>query len=434
MILVDTALEKRESEGRPLRVGLVGTGYMGRAIAHQFLAPLTGMRLVAVSNRTASGAARAYEQGGIRNAKQVGSVREVENAVAGRVPVFTDDAKLLCQAEGIDVLIEATGEVEFGAHVAMEALRHGKHVVLMNAEMDATIGPILKVHADRAGVVITNTDGDEPGVAMNLVRFVKTIGYRPVAAGNLKGMIDPYRNPDTQKSFAEKYKQKPHMIASFADGTKLSMECTILANATGFRVGRRGMYGRKCAHVKETLDIFPMEQLLDGGLVDYILGAEPHTGAWVLGYNNDPIKMPYMNYFKMGDGPLYAFYTPYHLPHLQIVTTVARAGLFNDATVAPVGAPVCDVLTMAKRDLEAGELLDGIGGFTCYGVIDNAEVARRDDLLPMGLSEGCRLKRAILKDQAIRNDDVDLPPGRLCDTLRQEQDQHFRSDFAGGRR
>jgi predicted homoserine dehydrogenase-like protein len=210
------------------------------------------------------------------------------------------------------------------------------------------------------------------------------------------------------------------------------MECAILANATGFRAGRRGMYGPKCAHVKETLSAFPMEQLLDGGLVDYILGAEPHTGAWVLGYDDHPIKKQYMSYFKMGDGPLYVFYTPYHLPHLQIVTTVARAGLFKDATVAPIGAPVCDVLTAAKRDLKAGETLDGIGGFTCYGTIDNAEVARREQLLPMGLSEGCKLKNDVPKDRAIRASEVEFPPGRLSDKLRQEQDRHFAAPAGAG--
>jgi len=298
-------------------------------------------------------------------------------------------------------------------------------VVLMNAELDSTVGPILKVHADRNGVVITNTDGDEPGVAMNLYRFVKTVGYRPVAAGNFKGMIDPYRTPETQKGFAEKYNQKPRMITSFADGTKLSMEAAILANATTFRVAKRGMYGYRCAHVKETLNLYPLDQLLNGGLVDYILGAEPHTGAFVLGYNDHPTKRQYMNYFKMGDGPLYAFYTPYHLPHLQIATTVARAVLFHDPTVAPRGGPVCDVLTIAKRDLKAGEVLDGIGGFTCYGTIDNAEVSRRENLLPMGVSEGCRINRDIPKDQPITYDDVELPPGRLCDKLRAAQNAHF---------
>jgi predicted homoserine dehydrogenase-like protein len=425
MILVDTALAKRQAEDRPLRIALVGAGYMGRGIALHFLTPLVGMRLVAVSNRTIADAARAYAQGGIEDPRAVSNVRDLEAAIAANKPAITDDAALLCKADGIDVLIESTGEIEFGAHIALEAIRHGKHVVLMNAEMDATIGPILKVHADRQGVVVTNTDGDEPGVAMNLVRFVRTIGYRPVAAGNLKGMIDPYRTPETQKAFAEKYHQKPRMITSFADGTKLSMECAILSNATGLRVGKRGMYGPKCAHVKDAVSAFPEDQLMNGGLVDYLLGAEPHTGAWVLAHTENPIKRQYMNYFKMGDGPLYVFYTPYHLPHVQIVDTVARAGLFGDATVAPIGAPVCEVLTVAKKDLTVGETLDGIGGFTCYGTIDNADVMRLESLLPMGLSEGCKLKRNIPKDQPIRNDDVVFPSGRLCDQLRLEQDRLF---------
>jgi len=185
------------------------------------------------------------------------------------------------------------------------------------------------------------------------------------------------------------------------------------------------MYGPKCAHVKEAIGVFPVEQLQSGGLVDYLLGAEPHTGAWVIAYTENPIKRQYMNYFKMGDGPYYVFYTPYHLPHVQIVDTVARAGLFGDATVAPIGAPVCDVITVAKKDLSAGDSLDGIGGFMCYGTIDNADVVRRDALLPMGLSEGCKLKRNVPKDQPIRVDDVVFPSGRLCDKLRQEQDRHF---------
>lgn len=428
MILVDTALAKREAEGRPLRVALVGAGYMGRGIAMHFLEGVRGMRLVAVSNRTIADAERAYTQVGVTDVRKVDNVRDLESAIAAGQFAITDDAMHLCKAGGIDVLIESTGEIEFGAHVAMEAIRNGKHVVLMNAEMDATIGPILKVYADRAGVVVTNTDGDEPGVAMNLVRFVNGVGYRAVAAGNLKGMIDPYRTPDTQRAFAEKYHQKPRMITSFADGTKLSMECAILCNSTGFRVGKRGMYGPKCAHVKEALGAFPVEQMLNGGLVDYLLGAEPHTGAWVVAHTENAIKQQYMNYFKMGDGPFYVFYTPYHLPHVQIVDTVARAGLFGDATVAPIGAPVCDVLTVAKKDLAAGETLDGIGGFMTYGTIDNADVVRKDDLLPMGLSEGCKLKRDVPKDQPIRNGDVVFPSGRLCDKLRQEQDRLFAVD------
>jgi len=185
------------------------------------------------------------------------------------------------------------------------------------------------------------------------------------------------------------------------------------------------MYGPKCAHVNEAAKLFPPEQMLNGGIVDFLLGAEPHTGAFVIGYNDNPIDKAYMNFFKMGDGPFYVFYTPYHLPQVQVLTTIARAALFHDPTTSPIGKPVCDVLTMAKRDLKAGEVLDGIGGFTCYGVIENSDVAQSERILPMGLSEGCRLKRDIQRDQAITYDDVEIPRGRLCDKLRAEQDQYF---------
>jgi len=251
MIIVDTALEKRERAGNPIRVGLVGAGYMGRGIALQFLTPLTGMRLVAISNRRLSEAVRAYKQAGVESVETVENIATLESAIAKGRYCVTDNSQLLCEADNIDAVIEATGEIEFGAHIVLKAIKHGKHVILMNAELDATLGPILKVRADRAGVVITNTDGDEPGVAMNLYRFVKTVGFKPVLAGNLKGMIDHYRTPDTQREFAEKHKQKAIMITSFADGTKLSMETTVLANATGFMVGKRGMFGHHCAHVRD---------------------------------------------------------------------------------------------------------------------------------------------------------------------------------------
>jgi predicted homoserine dehydrogenase-like protein len=238
-------------------------------------------------------------------------------------------------------------------------------------------------------------------------------------------MLDPYRTPATQKEFAEKFGQNPAIVSSFADGTKLSMEAAILANATGFRVGRRGMYGPKCAHVKEMASRLPLEQVLDGGLVDYALGAEPGTGAFVLVYEASPAKQSTLAYLKMGDGPLYTFYTPYHLPHLQIISTIARAALAGDATTAPIGGPVCEVIAVAKRDLGAGETLDGVGGFAAYGVIENAPVVAREGLLPMGLSSGCTVRRAIRKDDPIARADVELPPGRLCDTLRAEQDRLF---------
>jgi predicted homoserine dehydrogenase-like protein len=425
MIIVDTALQKRFEQDNPVRVAIIGAGYMGRGVALQIISAFPGMKLAAISNRTIAEAERAYRQAGVNEVNVAKDLSRVNEAVVRREYCITDDAMLLCRAEGIDAIIEATGEIEFGARVTLEAIAHGKHVILMNAELDATVGPILKVYADRAGVIITNADGDQPGVVMNLLRFVKTIGYHPVLAGNIKGMQDHYRTPETQKGFAERNKQKPKMVTSFADGTKISMEMCVVANATGFKTGTRGMYGPSCKHVTEALNLFPEEQLLNGGLVDYVLGAEPGPGVFVLGYNNDPIKQQYMNYFKMGDGPFYVFYVPYHLPHLEVPITVARAVLFADAAVAPLGAPVCDVVAVAKRELKKGEVLDGPGGFAAYGVIENSEVSRAENLLPMGIAEGCRMVREVKKDQALCYGDIVLPANRLADRLMIEQTARF---------
>ena len=425
MIIVDKALEKRHEEGNPIRVAMVGAGTMGYGIALQIIRFTRGMRLVAISNRTPSRAEAAYRDAGVEGVKHVEGIKQLEDNIARGGYSVTQDPTLLCRAGNVDAVVEVTGEVDFGARVAMEAIENGKHVILMNSELDAALGPILKVHADRAGVIMTNSDGDQPGVIMNLYRFVKTIGFRPVLAGNIKGLQDPYRTPQTQKGYAEKYNLKPTMATAFADGTKISMEMAVVANATGLKVGKRGMYGPACAHVKDAVKLFPMEQMLDGGLVDYLLGAEPAPGVFVLGYNDNPVQKSYLNYYKMGDGPLYVFYTPYHLCHFEAPLTVARAVLFKDAALTPLAGPVVDVITVAKRDLSSGEVLDGIGGFTCYGVAENHAASRKEDLLPMSLSKDCRLKRDVPKDGVITYDDVALPEERLCDRLRAEQDAIF---------
>jgi predicted homoserine dehydrogenase-like protein len=425
VIIVDTALAKRQAAGNPVRVAMVGAGYMARGIALQIITAMPGIRLVAIANRTVESAERAYQDCGISGVRRADSVAALEEAIGRGQYAVTDDLTAVCRAGQVEAVIDTTGDVEVGAQVALAAIQHGKHIVLMNAEVDASIGPMLKVHADRAGVVYTYTDGDEPGVAMNLFRFVQSMGYKPVLMGQIKGFLNRYRNPETQREFAAKHKQKPAMVASFADGSKLALESAIMGNATGFRPGQRGMYGHQCSHVKDLLTRFKVEDFKQGGLVDFALGAEPHTGAFVVGYNDHPVKQGYMSYFKMGDGPLYMFYTPYHLPHMQLPHSVARAVLFNDPTLTPMGAPVCDTVAVAKRDLKAGETLDGMGGFTCYGLIDSYEACRQENALPMALSVDCRLKRDVPKDQPIGYQDVELPRGRLCDKLRAEMQQHF---------
>ncbi len=256
MIIVDKALEERVHSGNPIRVAIVGAGYSGKLIAYQILTAFPGMRVVAISNRTLDRAREAYARAGVREVRVVNSSSELTQAIETNQFSITDDYSVVCEAGNIDVVIEATGTVEVGARVASSAIEHGKHVVLMNVELDATIGPILKAKADSAGLVYTNTDGDEPGVAMNMVRFVRSIGLRPVLAGNLKGLYDPYRTPETQKGFAEQHGQKPTTMTHFADGTKLSMELNVLANATGFTVGRRGMHGPALGHVNDSADFF----------------------------------------------------------------------------------------------------------------------------------------------------------------------------------
>lgn len=427
MIIVDTALRRRAAENNPVRVGMIGAGFMGRGIANQIVNSVPGMELVAIANRHIDGARRAYEEAGADRITEVGSVGTLEAAMAAGKPAITEDALLLCRAAGIDVLIEVTGAIEFGALVVLEAIENHKHVVLMNAELDGTVGPLLKVKADEAGVILTACDGDQPGVQMNLYRFVRSIGLTPLVCGNIKGLQDPYRNPTTQKGFAEQWGQKPHMVTSFADGSKISYEQAIVANATGMKVTKRGMIGMDHrGHVDELTQKYDIDELKAlGGIVDYVVGSQPGPGIYVLGTLDDPKQRHYLNLYKLGEGPLYSFYTPYHLCHFEVPLSVARAALFGDAVMAPIGGPVVEVVATAKTDLKAGATLDGIGWYMTYGEAENANVAREERLLPMGVAEGCRLRHDVPKDKTLTYDDVILPEGRLVDRLRVEQEAYF---------
>jgi len=430
MIIVDTALAKRQEENNPIRVGLVGAGFMARGIVLQIANSVPGMEVVAIYNRSVEGAKRAYRESGIDDFEIVNTQVALEDRIAKGKYTITEDPFLLCKAENIDVVVEATGAVEFGSRVAFEAIKNKKHFVIMGAELDGTVGSILKVYADKAGVVITNADGDQPGVEMNLYRFVKGIGVKPVLCGNIKGLQDPYRNPTTQAGFAEKWGQNPSMVTSFADGTKISFEQAIVANATGMTIGKRGMFGPTLpsgTHLKEILDKYPLDVLTSGpGIVDYCVGADPGPGVFVLGTHDHPQQRHYLNLYKLGEGPLYLFYTPYHLCHFEVPFTCARAVLFNDATITPLGAPLVDVVTTAKIDLKAGQSLDGLGCYMTYGQCETAEITAEQQLLPIGLAEGCVLKNDVPKDQVLTYADVTLPKGRFCDKLRQEQNEYFR--------
>ncbi|WP_070885278.1 hypothetical protein J3Q00_08835 [Pseudomonas sp. D2-3] len=439
MIIVDSALAKREAEGRPIRVGMIGAGFQGSGIALQILTATPGMRLCAVANRNIGSAVGVYDQAGIEPLR-CDTQAELEHAIARGTPAVTENAQALARAEGLDAIIEVTGSIEYAAHAVLAALQAGKHVVQMNAELDGTIGPILKHKADQAGVIYTFSDGDQPGVQMNLYRFVAGLGVKPVLCGNIKGLHDPYRNPTTQQEFARRWGQKPAMVASFADGTKISFEQAIVANATGMRVARRGMLGPDFSGGNPGAPLVPIEDTLaafephldahEPGLVDYVVGARPGPGVFVIGTLQNPRQRHYLELYKLGKGPYYSFYTPYHLCHFEVPNSVARAVLFGDPVLTPSGAPSVGVIAVAKKDLAPGDSIADFGGYEAYGVAENMTAIRAENLLPIGLALGCRLKRAVAKDTALTFDDVQFPAGRLVDQLYAEQESLFAGDSA----
>jgi predicted homoserine dehydrogenase-like protein len=426
MMIVDTALRERARAGKPIRVGIVGAGFLGRALVRQITQAVPGMQVAAVSNRTLDTARQVCADAGIEQVEVVDGRAAFDKALASGACAVTSDASLLARSDALDVLVEVTGTVEFAAGVTLDAIEHGKDVVLVNAEVDATVGPILKTYADRAGVILTGADGDQPAAEMNLYRFVRGIGLRPLLCGNVKGLMDHYRTPETQESFARRWGQRPYMVTSFADGSKISFEQAVIANATGMGVAERGMTGFQWdGYLDEQghLDLYDADRLRDlGGIVDYVVGARPGAGVFVLAEHENPTEHHFLDLYKMGPGPLYCFYTPYHLCYFEVPLTIARAALLRDAAIAPEAGLIVDVVTTAKRDLRAGETLDGYGHYTAYGQCENANVARAERLLPLGVAEGCVLVRGVAKDDVLTYDDVELPAGRLCDRLRVEQE------------
>jgi predicted homoserine dehydrogenase-like protein len=429
MIIVDNALKKLADLQTPVRVGMVGAGFMAQGLTNQIENSVPGMRMAAIHGRKPQRAVHCFEYAG-RTPVTAGSQAAFDAAVEAGQAVVPDDPQFICRSPHIDIVVDTTGSVEFGAHVILDAFAHGKSVVLMNAEVDATIGPILRTYARKHGQILSACDGDEPGVQMNLVRWVRGLGLRPRLVGNVKGLQDPYRNPTTQQGWAERWGQNAAMVTSFADGSKISFEQAIVANATGFGVLQRGMSrGVKFdGSIMDIARLYDVEQLRAmGGAVDYTVGP-PLIKVFVLAEHDDPKQRHYLNLYKMGEGPLYPFWTPYHLVHFECPNAIARVHIFRDELAPPLGGPVVEVCAVAKRDLKAGETLDEYGMYMTYGEAVNADEMCRERYLPEGLVEGCRLKRDIAKDQVLTYADVALPADRLADRLRGEQYAHFFGD------
>lgn len=409
MIIVDQKLEELEKKRKPIRVGMIGAGFMAKGIAHQIIQYSKGIKLVACANRTIERAESLFE--GYKDNYYV-----------------TKDATRVINDPDIDIIVEVTGNIDYGADIVLQTIKAGKHIVTMSAELDATIGPILNHYAKKSGVVYTVADGDQPGVTQNLMSFVKDIGVTPVLCGNIKGLQDEYRNPTTQAGFAKKWGQNPTMVTSFADGSKISFEQTVTANANGMRVAKLGMHGPTVNgdDVSKAASWYPEQSLeIPGGIVDYVVGATPAAGVFVIGKTTDPQHKHYLNLYKLGEGPYYVFYVPYHLCHFEVPASIARAVLFKNETVASQQGPMVEVITKAKIDLKKGTIMDGIGGYHTYGIVENHTNARKENLLPMAFAQGSVLKKDMQKDAAISIDDVTLNTDTISYKLWQEQNTLF---------
>jgi predicted homoserine dehydrogenase-like protein len=417
-------LQRRQDKGEPIRVGTIGAGFMGRGIVYQ-LSKMPGMMPSLIVNRTIANALQAYEYAGF-NPKHVlvsDDPKALSAAVAERRPCVSAEPEIAGAVTALDVVIEATGAVELGAREALSCIRNKKHFVSLNAETDGTVGPLLKKKADDAGVVYTNADGDQPGVIMRVYDYCRGCGFEVLAAVNCKGFMNIHADPDSIKEWAVKQNTSPRMTAAFTDGTKMNIEQTVVCNATGLVPAKRGMIGVKTDQ-KNALKDFEAAGALNTtpGIVDYTLGGDFGGGIFIIARAEHPqMVKPYLKYLKMGDGPNYLFFRPYHLCHIETPLSAAEAVLYHEPTIAPLGRPVAHTITVAKRDLKAGDVLDGIGGFNQYGQIDTVWNCR--GLLPIGLADNVRLTRDVRQDEPVPLDAVELDESKLLTKLWREQER-----------
>jgi predicted homoserine dehydrogenase-like protein len=420
-------LVERERSGRPISVGLVGAGQMGSGLVSQ-VALMKGMQVSAIADITIERAQTAFVAAGVPNEQivLVDDAASADEALQSGKRVITRSADLLTKITHLEVIVEATGVPNLGAKVALAAILAQKHVVLLNVETDVTVGPILKRMADNAGVVYTGSAGDEPAATLELFTFARTLGLEVLCAG--KGKNNPLDRSATPESLAEQARKvgsAPKMLCSFVDGTKTMVEMAALANATGLLPAVRGMHGPR-ASLKDLSTLFgPKAQgglSEPPGIVDYVLG-DVAPGVFVVFTSHLPVVIDELRYLKVGDGPNWTLYRPYHLTSIETPLSVAKAVLQKEATIAPTHGLLAEVITVAKRSMQAGEILDGIGGSTVYGLTERASIAQKENLLPLGLAQNARLLRPVEIGQPLSYADVQIDESQAVVQLRRLQDQ-----------
>ncbi|RKD76192.1 putative homoserine dehydrogenase-like protein [Sinobaca qinghaiensis] len=410
MLGTNRKLIELEKQGKSIRVGLVGAGQMGRGMIAQ-IEKMKGMKVVITADIAVENVVKAYENAGIKKADLVvtDNKSKAAEAVRSGFVVATADASLVSGLADVDVVVDATGVPNVGAEIAWKSITNKKHIVMLNVEADITVGPILKQMADAAGVVYTGSAGDEPGAIMELFDFSEALGFETVALG--KGKNNPLNveaNPDTAAQEAAEKKSSPKMLASFQDGTKTMVEMNAVANATGFLPDKPGMHGLK-GEVKDLPAFFETKE--NGGkvskekVVEYINGIAPGVFA-IIRSEQEEVNAE-LTYLKMGDGPNYVLYRPYHLTSLETPLSIAKAYLDHVPTIAPYKGRIAETATVAKKDLAEGDYLDSIGGFTVYGTILTAEDSDAMEALPIGLVDRhIKMRKAVKKGEIIRMSDI----------------------------
>ncbi|MFI6368559.1 NAD(P)H-dependent oxidoreductase [Nocardia sp. NPDC050630] len=415
-------LARQNELGRPIRVGLVGAGQMGLGFIAQ-VGRIPGMHIAAVADVLPGKAEGALREAGI-DPVTGSDVASLSQAIVSGASVAVEDAGLL-NSLPVDIIVDASGVPEVGAQVAFNGLLAGKDIALLNVECDVTIGYVLTTIAKQTGRIYTVCRGDEPAEAKRLVDFARDLSFEVVCAGKGKNNpLNPHATPDSLAEEAASKRMNPKMLCSFVDGSKAMIEMASLANTTGLEVSRRGMYGP--ASTVETLaDTFrPTAEggVLDRpGVVDYCTGPVA-PGVFAIVKTDDPIVAEEMTYLKMGDGPYFTLYRPYHLASIEAPLTIAEAVLDGVPSLAPEYWNA-EVVAGAKRDLKVGDTIDGIGGSTVYGVIESATATEAENLVPLGLLQGAKLIRDVAADAVITADDVELRPGTTIAALRQLQDK-----------
>ena len=413
-------LRKRQKNKNPIQTAVIGAGFFGSGVIRQ-LVRTPGITPSIIANRTPEKAAEALVRSGVDKSQikfcndTASAKKEISKVNYG----ITPHLELPLELPEIEVVAETTGNILVGAELAFKSLQAKKHFVAANPETQATVGAILREEADRNGVIYSDMDGDQPGILKKLYDYVEGIGFLPVVAGNCKGVMKRYATPHSQAAFCSENPIKPWIATAAADGTKLNIEMCLMANATGMVTPKVGMTGVETS-LDTILQDFDKRGLLGRGrIVEYTLGIP--IGVFIIGYNSDPWIQEEMQYFKMGKGPYYLFYSPHVLCQYDAVPSIASAVIDHEPVITPEKNLVTEVATFTKRDVEEDRLLDGIGGFDCYGMIVNREEKNRG-LLPIGLSEFVRMKRAISKDEPVSWSDVEITENNFLIELYHQQE------------